>query len=841
MNKLRKLYKGFTLIELLVVIAILGILMLLVMPRFKGHVEKAQLARIKHDVKVMQNKMDESLMNKFDEYVSWDTNQKDLYKLVANENLYETRGVAKKVDRSHLSNSNIKNKTSDASLLNMDMPAMGGPLIPLSGEDNNNNDDLLDEVSKTYKVIPEEYKSKIGTKLKGIFYSNNLGKVYYEPDKPLKNNSKPQYLNCVEPLPDYTFEHKTGTIVKYHGTAQHLIIPSAFLVKNANESEARCWPVRIIGRGAFAQIPLKSVVIPDSVKTIEDEAFKNNDLDDLQIPPSVEEVGEDAFKGNKLEKPVIQKPKEEIDIDDSAFDDNGPNRDTPAKPEFKLPSDKDLGIEVEIERDKDGKPVGGTILDANPKPTPPNFKNPSGGSSGGSSNGNNNTSATIPDKIIVDGEEIPITKIAKGAYQGLGLITVKMPEGLERIEDYAFAGNQLIGVTIPNSVYHIGNYAFAFNETHKGGIFFGPDSIATIKTIIIKNQEQLHKVDKYGNILENNVKVDSYSVNDGVDVRLLDHIFVNSFDNVVIEEETIYIDKSELINKVEEVKKLNKDDYKSGWNELEEVLNEAENIIHDKKATQEQVSNILEMLDQSISNLEEKFKTPGPQEPIASDGTYTFYGEVPVSELISGEELVNITRTGNSTYNINQNEPWLKFTVKNENSITTLFVAKKPINRRVTWSQATKKSSITIQDKQYSVRSLFGTKSRSAAPEGSLSGVTKGSEWNRLLLPIHENALTGNWPLSYYLGEEDKGLFKHSLGNGAEGMYSNEDLGTQIEYGYSWVNESYRTHMSSDAIQRGGDHKRGVAGQIIGIEGATWASKSKYASWRPVIELTEYN
>ena len=131
--------KAFTLIEVLVVIAIVGILALLAVPRFIGHTQKAELVRIQHDVKAMEKEIGAKLINGDNEFNKWGSNSKDLNQLTQENKLFENEGIAKKVD-------------------------------PVDG---------------TYKVIPEEYKAKINTKLKGTFYANSGGKVYYEHTKPL--------------------------------------------------------------------------------------------------------------------------------------------------------------------------------------------------------------------------------------------------------------------------------------------------------------------------------------------------------------------------------------------------------------------------------------------------------------------------------------------------------------------------------------------------------------------------------------------------------------------------------------------------------------------------------
>ena len=165
MRKLGK--KAFTLIELIVVIAVVGMLVLLSVPRFTGYTQKAELTRIQHDIKVMEQEIETVLINNDDDFNKWENNNKDFNQLIQEGKLFEKEGIAKDIDARHLASSN---KTR----LNV-----GGELHPIS--------ELPEDLStyKTYKIIPEEFSKKINTKLKGTFYANNNGKVYYEHVKSL--------------------------------------------------------------------------------------------------------------------------------------------------------------------------------------------------------------------------------------------------------------------------------------------------------------------------------------------------------------------------------------------------------------------------------------------------------------------------------------------------------------------------------------------------------------------------------------------------------------------------------------------------------------------------------
>ena len=501
MSIFNKNSKAFTIIELIVVVAILGVLIMLAGPRLLGYVEKAELARIQHDVKVMENKMAEILNtnNSFDE---WQNNSKDLGRVVMRKELYEKQGVVKSINWEHLSAKWLRanNKDKDNEL------GMGGDLIE------------LDDKYSTYKIIPKEYSNKINTKLKGTFYVNSLGKVYYEHDKSLERAIEKEVLACVAPSTlGYEFEiaDGLGTITGWSGNATHLVIPASF--KMSEGGKEWCEPVRVIGAGAFQNGNFKKVTIPQSVEEIQDEAFQDGELTEIEIPHSVEIVGDNAFTDNPAtssggsggsggsdSESIIVKgssdPSDGRNISDSAFGDLEPN--------YSPVTDKDLGVITKINNNNNEKTV--SIVG----------KTVTSDSSSSNSKDYSNTVINIPKEIEVDGELLPITEIEKGAFQGSGLIDVIMPEGLLYIHDYAFAGNQLIRAVIPNSVIEVGNYAFAYNE------IASEPTIGPINILEIKFDGSFKDVNNEGNISQPVSNID-----------LKDHIFIiSSMGNHVIED-----------------------------------------------------------------------------------------------------------------------------------------------------------------------------------------------------------------------------------------------------------------------------------------------------------------
>lgn len=142
---------AFTLIELIVVMAIIGVLVLLAAPKFLGYTEDAKQTRIKNDIKVMENKIEEYLITHEGLPDEWTVKPlEELQALVNQKKLYEHSGEVK----------------------------------------------ALEIVS--YKVVEGTFLED--TKLESTFYASNNGKVFYKrnEESEIAKTLPAPFLNGVE-------------------------------------------------------------------------------------------------------------------------------------------------------------------------------------------------------------------------------------------------------------------------------------------------------------------------------------------------------------------------------------------------------------------------------------------------------------------------------------------------------------------------------------------------------------------------------------------------------------------------------------------------------------------
>ncbi|MDR0442664.1 MAG: leucine-rich repeat domain-containing protein [Treponema sp.] len=199
---------------------------------------------------------------------------------------------------------------------------------------------------------------------------NTLNLTLYTGEVITYTLSQKESGTATTPLSD--FEIDGTTLVKYTGNATSVIIPNG---------------ITRIGNNAFQDNHLTSVIIPDGVTSIGSFAFKENKLTSIIIPNSVISIGTEAFSENKLTSITI--PDSVTEIGDYIFLNN--------------------------------------LL----------------------------TSVTIPNSVI---------SIGHYAFKQNQLTSVIIPDSVTSIGGEAFANNKLTSITIPKSVIEIGYQAFAGNQ-----------------------------------------------------------------------------------------------------------------------------------------------------------------------------------------------------------------------------------------------------------------------------------------------------------------------------------------------------------------------------------------
>lgn len=232
------------------------------------------------------------------------------------------------------------------------------------------------------------------------------------------------------------------------------------------------------------------------------------------------------------------------------------------------------------------------------------------------------------------------------------------------------------------------------------------------------------------------------------------------------------------------------------------------------------------------SGVDDTSGAPGPVRLIGGNKDAGFFGEVPTSELITGDELAEKIIAGESLPSIGKsqysNEPWLKFFYKGK----IQFVAKKPFrNSFAGFSYGGygdgiyNKKTIDIKGKTYKVRLMKGKNGDNLSNiiNDNSGDVCKDSEWNRLMLPIHVNA-PSNWKHPENVASPTENW---NIG------YTDADLITDKSAGDGYY--TFCSDPTRDVVfVRGGD---GVS--LAYSLGSISTLRRKPYGWRPVLELID--
>ena len=219
---------------------------------------------------------------------------------------------------------------------------------------------------------------------------------------------------------------------------------------------------------------------------------------------------------------------------------------------------------------------------------------------------------------------------------------------------------------------------------------------------------------------------------------------------------------------------------------------------------------------------------PGSTKLIGGNSQAGFYGEVPSDKFITGDELAS--RVGLTAGAIQfSNEPWLKFSYNGKIE----FVAKKPFRCFISKENLFEENLVygdklvEINGNKYKVRLFKGKMENDGRDDWyrfkyNIDGeINYKSEWNSLMLPIHQNA-PNNWK-NYYnvklptenwnIGYTDRDLITHSdYGNGSFSLCQENGEDSS----HSLIRGGYGVSYSSSVIVESGYSDYG---------------------WRPVLEL----
>ncbi len=228
---------------------------------------------------------------------------------------------------------------------------------------------------------------------------------------------------------------------------------------------------------------------------------------------------------------------------------------------------------------------------------------------------------------------------------------------------------------------------------------------------------------------------------------------------------------------------------------------------------------------------DDKWGTPGPLDLIAGDMQEGFFGLVPSSQFITGNALASAITLSNGTSQFSTTD-WLKLAGGGK----ILFSPMKAIRYGISWDQILAKGAVwgdgttggdrTVQVQGFTFkvrlfRGLNNSYDPKTVPAGYDGVHCHGSEWNRLILPLHVGAKTGSW--GSYGSNVESGLPYWGTD------FTDADLQVASGNGRASWCQNY-ANSSTYRCSRG---YNGVAHSLY----VTSSDASSAYGWRPVLEL----
>ena len=302
-----------------------------------------------------------------------------------------------------------------------------------------------------------------------------------------------------------------GTLKEYRGKAKSLILPDT--ISTIGEDAFSCNDnitsvlipegVDTIEKGAFGYCGnLKNVYLPNSLSRLGDQAFYLcKSLTNIVIPEGCYRIGEDCFTFCENLKDIYVPDSVSI-IEKDAFWTSNDNTIIHTEPGSEAES---FAIENDIKYDYRPAPDLSPIISAayaSPAPkTTATSKAPAAAKSG-SKPVENDGSVSNPADFKIDGKGV-LTK-----YKGKAA-NVQVPSGVKKIAFEAFKGNKyMVSLSISEGVTDIDN--FAFNKCKKLNTICFPETLESISDFVFNECSALVSID----IPEQVKKIGPYAFSD---------------------------------------------------------------------------------------------------------------------------------------------------------------------------------------------------------------------------------------------------------------------------------------------------------------------------------------
>ncbi|OHW61370.1 hypothetical protein EUAN_22200 [Andreesenia angusta] len=212
---------------------------------------------------------------------------------------------------------------------------------------------------------------------------------------------------------------------------------------------------------------------------------------------------------------------------------------------------------------------------------------------------------------------------------------------------------------------------------------------------------------------------------------------------------------------------------------------------------------------------------PGPKTLISGNQSAGYYGIVSSSELFTGSELATAVGLSVGTL-FNDTTPWHKMAIDGK----VVYIPQKPIRYGLSWANINAvgcvngSMNITKNGTTFKVRLLKGAASNPVDIQNNSDGSkTKGSEFNKLVLPLSIKATNKAWNWPAYV--------ESTLPSWGTNL-SDSDLGFSSGVGSNTICQEACTSPSGSYVYRGADNMPELAGYI--------QSGTSYG-WRPVLEI----